>query len=149
MEEDRMNRMKRTMPVYLAIARMFGLGACQSTADAANSARYMLEWEGVYTGVIPAADAPGINVEISLNADETFRVVYQYLDKKDATYKFSGSFAWDKTGSIVALHSSAIPPYYRVGEGTLTQLDIKGKPITGKLANNYVLIKKQDALPLE
>jgi hypothetical protein len=37
---------------------------------------------------------------------------------------------------------NGFPPYYKLGENTLTHLDLDGNVITGDLADDYVL-KKQ------
>ena len=47
----------------------------------------------------------------------------------------------DKTGSIITLNIKDISPHYKVGENTLTQLDLDGNEISGELAENYILRK--------
>ena len=53
----------------------------------------------------------------------------------------SGHFIWDETGNIIKLDLANRPPYFRVGEGKLTQLDMYGNLVTGELADNYILTK--------
>jgi uncharacterized lipoprotein NlpE involved in copper resistance len=101
-----------------------------------------LDWAGVYTGIIPAADAEGINVEMTLANDGTYMVLYQYIGKSDDAYSQTGTFKWNSDGNTVILDNKEIPPYYKVGENTLIQLDMNGETIVGDLANNYVLKKK-------
>jgi len=69
---------------------------------------------------------------------------YDYVDRPNGTYNWTGSFKWDKTGNIITLNSGdkELPSYYKVGENTLTQLDTRGKVITGDLADDYVLTKQ-------
>jgi hypothetical protein len=55
----------------------------------------------------------------------------------------SGTFKWDNDGGVIILDTADFPPYYRVGENKLIQLDMQGKIITGSLAENYVLKKVQ------
>jgi uncharacterized lipoprotein NlpE involved in copper resistance len=98
-------------------------------------------WTGVYTGVIPGADSEGINVEVILNNDGTYQVDYQYIGKGDEVFTYVGTFKWNNDGNTVILDDKEIPPYYKVGENTLTQLDMSGEIITGALAGNYVLKK--------
>jgi len=120
-----------------------GLGACQSNqaVDSAHNSRNSLDWPGVYTGVIPAADGPGIDVRITLNPDQTYELRYEYLERTNSVFTGKGKFKWDNAGNVITLDDKTFPPYYRVGENILTQLDMKGKEITGSLANNYVLRK--------
>jgi len=120
-----------------------GLGACQSV-DSAHNSRNSLDWQGVYTGVIPAADTSGIDVRITLNPDQTYELRYEYLDRANSVFTGKGKFEWDKAGNVIILDTldgKSFPPYYGVGENILIQLDMKGKKITGNLANNYVLKK--------
>jgi uncharacterized lipoprotein NlpE involved in copper resistance len=95
----------------------------------------------VYTGVIPAASGPGINVRLTLYAGETYEIHYRYIDRQDSDFTEKGMFKWNKAGSVITLDTVDFPPHYKVGEDTLTQLDMSGKPITGGLADNYVLGK--------
>ncbi|MHC6204445.1 copper resistance protein NlpE N-terminal domain-containing protein [Breznakiellaceae bacterium SP9] len=115
--------------------------------DAAHNSRNSVNWAGVYGGVIPAADGPGITVEITLNNDGTYSISYQYIDRGDEVFTGSGTFKWNDAGSTIALDfedkdaPSPFAPYYQVGENILIQLDMTGEKITGALADNYVLKK--------
>ena len=123
-----------------------GLGACQSNqaVDSAHNSRNSVDWQGVYTGVIPAADTSGIDVRITLYPDQTYELRYEYLERTNNVFTGKGRFDWDKAGNVIILDTldgKSFPPYYRVGENILIQLDMKGKEITGSLANNYILRK--------
>jgi uncharacterized lipoprotein NlpE involved in copper resistance len=142
---------------------VFWLGACQRTSDsqtqasgpaagqaqtaeseaidAAHNSRNSLNWDGVYTGTIPAADGEGIDVRLTLNLDETYEIRYEYIGKSSG-FTEKGNFTWDEDGAVVTLDSRDLPPHYRVGENMLTQLDMEGNEITGDLADNYLLHKK-------
>jgi uncharacterized lipoprotein NlpE involved in copper resistance len=134
---------KKTLLVFLLMAVLIisGLGSCLSNKglDSHNS-KNSLNWEGAYTGTIPSASGIGINVRLRLYPDQTFVLNYEYLDKPD-TSSWTGSFKWDKTGNNITLNVKDVPPHYNVAENMLVQLDMKGKPITGNLADNYVLKK--------
>ena len=136
---------KKTLVTFLILAVLvvFGFGSCASSSavDDAHNSRNSLDWEGVYTGTIPAADCPGINVRLTLNKDQSFVLLYEYIDRPDSNNNSTGSFKWDKKGNIVILDIKNTPPYYKVAENKLIQLDMKGKPISGDLADNYVLKK--------
>jgi uncharacterized lipoprotein NlpE involved in copper resistance len=130
--------------IFWTALLLFSLNACRSTqsthVDTHNS-RISVDWEGVYAGIIPAADGPGIDVHIALNFDETFELHYEYLDKPGHGFTAKGAFSWDDTGNFITLDIRGVPPYYKVGENLLIQLDMEGRTITGKLADNYVLRK--------
>jgi uncharacterized lipoprotein NlpE involved in copper resistance len=125
-----------------------GLSACGTTKsqaiDAAHNSQNSLSWGGVYTGMIPAADGPGINVKIALYYDGTYEISYHYIDKADADFAGAGKFVWDEAGSVITLDDTSFASKYKVGENTLTQLDAEGKPIPGQWADMYVLKKTAD-----
>jgi hypothetical protein len=50
---------------------------------------------------------------------------------------------WDDTGNIINLGIAQTPSYYRVAQNKLIQLDMEGKPVTGNLADMYVLTKER------
>ena len=132
--------------LFMAALLVMGLGSCASTkaVDSAHNSRNSLDWQGTYTGMIPAASAPGIDIRMTLNADETFQLRYEYVDRANSTYNEAGSFTWDKTGNNITLDTKDTDGglrYYKVGENTLTVLDIKGNVITGDLADLYILKK--------
>ena len=129
-------------PLFIIILLSISLGACLSTTPAktADNSRTSLDWAGVYAGTIPAADGPGINVQITLRADESYSLVYNYVEKQNNATE-NGTFSWNEAGSTITLKNTTFPPYYRVGENHLLLLDMKGNVIRGKLADMYVLKK--------
>ena len=137
--------MRKVIVGLTLVCLVFAVNACLSNRpiDAAHNSRNSLNWEGVYTGVIPAASGPGINVRLTLHTDETYEIHYRYIDRQDSDFAETGTFKWNKAGSAITLDAADFPPHYTVGENTLIQLDMSGKPITGSLADNYVLRKMQ------
>jgi uncharacterized lipoprotein NlpE involved in copper resistance len=136
--------MKKMFLVFVAAFSLLGLGACGSTGkaiDTAHNSRNSVNWAGVYRGVIPAADGPGINVEIILDNDGTYSISYQYIDRGDDVFTEAGTFQWNDAGSAIVLDAKDMPPHYQVGENILIQLDMAGEKITGALADNYILKK--------
>lgn len=101
-----------------------------------------LSWAGVYEGVLPCADCPGIAVKLELDKKGTYHYHSYYMDRKADTMHQEGTFAWKATGSEIILMNNGQPDstaQYRVIEGALEKLDIEGKRIEGNLAPNYVL----------
>ena len=107
--------------------------------DSKNS----LDWQGTYKGIMPCADCEGIETEITLNKDITFILRTKYLGKGDSKiFEEKGKFSWDESGTIITLENlKDRPNKYKVGENTLTQLDMNGKIITGALAKMYIFKK--------
>jgi len=110
--------------------------------DAHNS-QNSLDWQGTYKGIMPCADCEGIATELVLNKDLTYVIKTKYLGKGDGkVLEESGNFVWDKSGGSITLKGLIDrPSKYKVGENQLIQLDMKGKPITGDLAERYILRK--------
>ena len=113
------------------------------TPSISDNSQNALDWAGSYKGVIPCADCEGIETEIVLNQDLTYVKKTKYLGKGDGKiFEENGSFVWDKSGGSISLKTSTGgPSHYKVGENQLIQLDMQGKPITGDLADKYVLRK--------
>ncbi|MDR0443956.1 MAG: copper resistance protein NlpE [Treponema sp.] len=128
--------------VLIAIILVAGMVSCATTqaVDAVHNSKNSLDWEGTYSGRIPAADGPGIDVEITLNPDQNITIVYKYVDR-DFSAAGIGKFHWDDTGNVVIYENNDFPRYYKVCEGYLLHLDMEGQIITGDLADHYVLRK--------
>ena len=136
--------MKRKAFIFMAVFAVLALGSCnktKGTADVHNS-KTSVDWAGVYAGTIPAADGEGINVRMKINKDNSYELTYDYIGKPANSFTFTGSFSWDNTGNIIHIEIADAPSYYKVAENKLIQLDMKGKLITGILADNYVLKKE-------
>lgn len=101
-----------------------------------------LDYEGVYEGLLPAADGPGIQTTLTLSPDGTFVWRSEYLDEQDGVFVDRGTYTL--TGNVAALE---VPGegvrYAKVEEGRLRLLDQDKKVITGPLADMYVLAKTQ------
>jgi uncharacterized lipoprotein NlpE involved in copper resistance len=128
--------MKKSFFAIVSSLLLLSFISCETTPD----------WVGIYAGVIPAADAEGINVKITLKTDETYTVEYQYIGKGDDVFTNTGKFNWNSEKNTVILvteRENDFPKYYKLGKNTLTQLDMTGNIITGEFANNYILKKQQ------
>ena len=111
--------------------------------DSTHSAQYSLDWKGVYKGILPCADCKGIETEIVLYADQTYRLTRKYLGKSTRVIDSIVPFTWIN-GSTIRLDGVIDgPSTYFVSEGAITQLDMNGKKIKGALAEKYVLKKQQ------
>ena len=95
---------------------------------------------GIYYGVIPAADCPGISVVLILNSEGQFKMTYQYIDRSVDVLTYTGAFAYDAKTKTITLGGRNLPSF-KAGKRGITQLDMEGKEITGVLAENYRLSK--------
>lgn len=122
--------------VLVALALAAGLCGCMprqgasaaSTTQApdGHNSRNALDWAGVYEGVLPCADCPGIKTRLVLRGDGSFALTTQYIDRQVTGQTVSGRFTWNAAGSVIALDAAAGGQQYAVGEGRLLQLDRDG-----------------------
>lgn len=104
-----------------------------------HNARNALDWAGTYSGVIPAADCPGIRVTLTLAADGTYTKSMVYLERQVAPYKTQGTFTWLRDGTRIVLTPDQ--EKYFVAEGRVFLLAPTGRRVTGPLAEHYTLQK--------
>jgi heat shock protein HslJ/uncharacterized lipoprotein NlpE involved in copper resistance len=117
-----------------------------SVSNSKNSIDYI----GTYKGILPCADCEGLETEIVINENETYRIKTRYQGKGNKYFIKKGNFTWDKKGIIIILSNvENAPKYYLVGKNTLTQLDLEGQKISGSLANDYILSKQPTDTALE
>jgi uncharacterized lipoprotein NlpE involved in copper resistance len=85
-----------------------------------HNSQNSLDWQGTYKGILPCADCKGVQ----------------------SVFEEKGTFTWNESGSIISLKDlKENSNQYKVGENTLTQLDLEGKVILGETASMYVLKK--------
>ncbi|MFP4023288.1 MAG: copper resistance protein NlpE [Thiohalospira sp.] len=108
-----------------------------------HTSEISLDWQGTYKGVLPCADCPGIETEITLYKDKRFAKKTKYQGAANRqVFEESGTFVWDSTGSFILLNSiKNATTKYKVGENYLQQLDLKGNVINGELKEHYILEK--------
>lgn len=106
----------------------------------ADSSRLSLDWPGTYSGVLPCASCPGIDTQVTLNADGSFELSMRYIDENPIPINKSGSFEWNDAGSKITLTADdGDARRYQVGENQLFMLDQEGNRIESELASAYVL----------
>ena len=104
--------------------------------DAENS----LDYAGVYKGVFPAADCPGIETTLTINADKTFTQHSSYIDRNTS---FDEKGTYTIQGNILTLKSDKGEiSYYKVEENKIRKLNADKEVVTGELADYYILSKK-------
>lgn len=112
-------------------------------ADMHNS-RNSLDWAGVYEGVLPCADCPGIQTRLTLGNDGTFEKQSQYLDRDTVPRTGRGRFSWRADGNTITLDAGGGGQIYAVGEGRLILLNNDGTRPEGA-ASNRVLMRVEAA----
>lgn len=75
---------------------------CASSEECAGTACTSADADVTYTGVLPAADAEGIEYTLSLDYDDDgnggdYRLTERFIGKPDATFKSKGEFSVHKS----------------------------------------------------
>jgi uncharacterized lipoprotein NlpE involved in copper resistance len=122
-----------------------GINMQESGYDEAHTSRNSLDWEGVYTGVLPSDDCEGIDTSISLDKDQTYLLKLRYLgspEKERKDFISEGKFTWDEKGNNITLEGAKEGSRkFKVGENYLLPLDKNAKEVEGIPGNNYKLLK--------
>ena len=103
-------------------------------ADMHNS-RNSLNWAGVYEGVLPCADCPGVRTRLTLQRDGSYQLVTQAQGSQNAAKSVSGVFTWQPSGNAITLDEHGGRRQYSVGEGRLTLLRDSGGTSQAPAAN--------------
>ena len=109
-----------------------------------HNAENALDYQGTYKGVFPAADCPGIEIELTLHNDNIYTMNSSYMDRSEEPIQQTGNYT--VKGNLLTLRAKVgigfpVPEYYKVEENRLRRLNAKKQPITGELADQYVLTK--------
>jgi copper homeostasis protein (lipoprotein) len=100
-----------------------------------------------YSGRIPCADCPGIDLTVTIFPDSTFRLRQTYQDRP-AIFHDLGRWAVEENGTRLVLRGGTkAPRFFRlVGPDTLQVLDTAGQPIHSRL--NYTLLRAPEVDPI-
>ena len=111
------------------------------TAKVEHHAQNNVDWPGVYQGFLPCDDCKGIKTSLALNKNNTYLLITQYVGKSEKEIVEKGKFTSGNQSNTLVLtpRNSTQTRQYAVGEDRFTQLDSDGNPITGKLADRYIL----------
>ena len=118
-------------------------GTQQTTAAAPDmhNAETSLDYLGVYKGTLPAADCPGIETTLTLAPDGSYALHLKYIDRDS---EFDEKGAYKVKGNLLTLTPmDGQLEYYKVEENQVRKLDADKQPVTGALAENYVLKKTE------
>jgi len=103
-------------------------GTAVPTPDAHNS-RNSLSWAGLYEGVLPCADCPGIKTRLTLRHDGSYELVTEYLERPLPARTARGQFTWNAAGGAITLDVAGGGQAFMVGEGRLLPLGRDGTPL--------------------
>lgn len=142
--------MKKTIYLVLSVALAATLSNCTNKQKQAEQttepAVVVVEDEtpayvGVYEGTLPCADCEGIKTQLTINDDNTFVLVSDYLGEEDAKFEDKGTYFIENGEVLVIQDEDGAQKYFKLQEGSLAQLDADKKIIEGELASHYILTK--------
>lgn len=119
----------------------------QAAVSTAGSTDTPKEFSGVFTGLTPCADCPGIYTVTDFSKDQRYFESLKYLER-NAQFADSGRWSWSVNDSIISVTSakdSSLHYYQLLNDSTIRMLDADKQPITGQLEQFY-LLKKKDTL---
>ena len=77
--------------------------AQQAQPEEAAKAEAPKKHVGEFSGKVPCADCPGIEMKLTLNEDGSFLLDETYLEKKDGQFNAKGSYEVSTDGAFVTL----------------------------------------------
>ena len=100
---------------------------------------------GTYEGTLPAADCPGIKTVLTINADKTYELKQDYIDRKDGHDEASGVLELlDGNVLMLVRPSSGEHTFYKVKDDkSIIMTDSLGNEPEDDMAKLYVLTKKE------
>jgi heat shock protein HslJ len=93
-----------------------------------HTSQNSLDWAGVYEGVLPCADCPGIQTRLTLSHDETYELSSLYLDRDKTPRVVRGRFSWQSNGNAITLDAQRGGQQFAVGEGRVALLEAGAAP---------------------
>lgn len=151
-----MRTIKKTITVFLFLAAFSSNHAVFAEtaetgghATAEHHTQTGLDLTNVYQGFLPCDDCKGVKTSLALSKNNTYILLTQFVGKSDRELVEKGKFVWGSQGNSIVLtpRNNTETRHYSVGAGTLTQLDNQGEPMTGKLADRYILRSVQATQP--
>jgi heat shock protein HslJ len=144
-------RYVKTM-VVLAVAVIIG-SSLPALAQGDNNLDVPFALPATFQGLTACADCPGIRVTVTLNADGTYNLEREYLERP-ARSNETGKWSYDKVKTQLTLQptGTGLPEFFAISiNPTLQALDAQGKPIPSSANFTYApwLTYADAPLPLE
>ncbi len=115
-------------------------GKVTSTSE---SEQLQVDMTGIYSGLLPCADCPGIETTLTINPDNTYEIAQVYTEKDSVPFISSGLIKKGEKGKIWVFKSRYNETFYQFEDSVLIMLN--QKEIDGLLEQHYILKKKESA----
>jgi len=115
----------------------------KENTDNAILQRSSTNFSGTFSGLMPCADCPGIEVTLTFNPDSSYSELMIYQERSSS---FKDSGRWIRNGKMIEVEYSnkKAPPHSFLikSDSTIAWLDADKKEIEGPLKDHYILKKK-------
>lgn len=102
------------------------------------------EISGVYAGLLPCADCPGIETTLTINPDNSFEISQVYIDRDSGPFISSGKITKGDKDNIWVFKNRYNETFYQFEDSALIMLNKDQERIQGLLEEHYILKKKED-----
>lgn len=125
------------LSVFIAIRVHFALNY-DSSESQGDQNEFPADLPAVYTGTIPCASCPGIDIHLLLRENH-FRKVSWYIDREDGPFTQTGS--WEVSGDTLTTMTgnNSTGDKYLVTDSKLALLGMNDQRVTGDLDDRYIL----------
>lgn len=94
---------------------------------------------GTYTGILPCADCEGIDFELDLSRDMSYRSKINYKGKSKSPMIAEGRFSMNDQDIVHLENTNSGFAYFQIDGSSLIVLDKSGKKIESPLSDRYIL----------
>ncbi|WP_010663634.1 META domain-containing protein [Marinilabilia salmonicolor] len=101
---------------------------------------------GVYAGLLPCADCPGIETTLTINPDNSFEISQVYIDRDSVPFISSGQITKGDKDNIWVFKNRYNETFYQFEDSVMIMLNKDKERIKGLLEEHYILKKKEDDL---
>ncbi|WP_291855787.1 META domain-containing protein [Marinilabilia sp.] len=98
---------------------------------------------GVYTGLLPCIDCPGIETTITVNPDNSYEISQVYTEKDSVPFISSGLIKKSEKENIWVFKSRYNETFYQFEDSVLRMLNNNQQEVDELLEQHYILKKKE------
>ncbi len=137
---------KHQFPVLVSLALIVVLAPTLLLATNSSDDKSPWKLPVTFSGTLPCADCPGIEVTLTLRADGSYFEHFKYMDR-NSQFAESGRWSVEKEGTRLVLRGEkdAVEQWAVVGADELRKLDAEGKEIDSK--QNFTLKRVASGAP--
>lgn len=126
--------------IYLLLIIFLVIAGCSKKEEIPINEGYKLKISGGYAGIIPCADCEGINYEIDIKPDMTYRERTVYIGKQDdRPITVEGKWEFEGPEKIRLYKKTDAMSRFDILKGNLIMLDENGRRFGGTDSVKYIL----------